>query len=403
MMRVLNIIILITIAASTLYISFDQPQTITSNDAVIHCEIMAPTIRNGLNPYIHENLVQSDIRKEKRDSVSNTPFNHIPTLNTLLLILCNETQVNWLNLYPYFLLFTFSFVVLFISKIGAQPLHYSLFFLSLGNGVYQSIRNGNLSSFAFLFLVLSCYLVWKKKYFIGGILYSVYCLYRITPLIVIVLLLFFLSNERAKKFLKGFSSMFIPSVLFSGLFQTVLLKDWFLRVLLPEKVSNKFNESLSEGRQVLGENILGDYFDIPSVLNLIHFINKLSFTLAVVLSIFFIFSFYKLFLSLNRIEFNLDTLIVLNILHLSITPYFRSYHIIELSFIITIWLIRNHKEFPMEYWIFPVSLYIGTYIKSIDGDTLYVILFNDLSIPLLLFFFFTKVLYIEIKKKSQLG
>ena len=82
MMRVLNIIILITIAASTLYISFDQPQTITSNDAVIHCEIMAPTIRNGLNPYIHENLVQSDIRKEKRDSVSNTPFNHIPTLNT---------------------------------------------------------------------------------------------------------------------------------------------------------------------------------------------------------------------------------------------------------------------------------------------------------------------------------
>ena len=106
MKNTLNIIILITIAASTLYISYLQPQTITSNDAIIHCEIMAPTIRNDLNPYIHKNLVQSDIRDNKRDSVSNTPFNHIPTLNSLLLILCNETKLNWLNLYPYFLLFT---------------------------------------------------------------------------------------------------------------------------------------------------------------------------------------------------------------------------------------------------------------------------------------------------------
>ena len=108
MKRVLNITILITIAVSTLYISLDQPQVITSNDAVIHCEIMAPTIRNNLNPYMHENLVQSDMREEKKDNLSNTPFNHIPTLNTLLLILCNETEANWFNLYPYFLVFAFS-------------------------------------------------------------------------------------------------------------------------------------------------------------------------------------------------------------------------------------------------------------------------------------------------------
>jgi len=402
MKRVLNITILITIAVSTLYISLDQPQVITSNDAVIHCEIMAPTIRNNLNPYVHENLVQSDIREEKKDNLSNTPFNHIPTLNTLLLILCNETEANWFNLYPYFLVFTFSFVIIFISKISTQPLHYSLFFISIGNGVYQSIRSGNLSSFAFLFLVLSCYLVWKEKYLGGGILYSIYCLYRITPLVVILLLLFFVSNKKARDFLKGFAYMFIPAILYSVLFQTVLLRDWFFRVLIPESISNRFNESLSEGRQVLGDNILGDYFDIPSVLNLIHYLNRISLALAILLSIFFIFSFSKLFLSLNKVEFGIDALLALNILHLAITPYFRSYHMIELSFIITIWLIRNRDEFPMEYWVFPLSLYLGTYIKSLNGDTLYVLLFNDLSAPLLLLFFFSQLLYQDIKKKSRI-
>ena len=401
MKKILNIIILVTIAASTLYISYVQPQTITSNDAIIHCEIMAPTIRNELNPYVHENLAKSDLRVEKKDSVSNTPFNHIPTLNALLLTLCNETQINWLTLYPYFLLFTFSLVIVFISKISSQPLHYSILFLSIGNGMYQSIRSGNLSSFSFLFLILSCYLVYKEKYFIGGIFYSIYCLYRITPLIVIILMLFFITNLRAKKFLLGFSSVFVTSILFSGLFQTVLLKDWVLRVLLPESISNRFNESLSAGRQVLGDNIFGDYFDIPSVINFIHFINKSSLPLAIGFSILFIYSSYRLFSSIDRANFNLETLIILNILHLVITPYFRSYHIIELSFIITIWLTRTHKEFPIEYWVFPISLYIGTYIKFLEGDTFYVILFNDLSAPLLLFFLFSQLLYEDIKKKSQ--
>ena len=401
MKKVLNIIILVTIAASTLYTSYVQPQTITSNDAIIHCEIMAPTIRNELNPYIHENLVKSDLRVEKKDSISNTPFNHIPTLNSLLLILCNETQINWLNLYPYFLLLTFSLVIVLISKTSDQPLHYSVLFLSIGNGMYQSIRSGNLSSFAFLFLVLSCYLVFKEKYFVGGIFYSIYCLYRITPFIIIIFVLFFITNPRAKKFLLGIFSVFVTSILFSGLFQTVLLRDWVLRVLLPESISNRFNESLSAGRQVLGNNIFGDYFDIPSVMNFVHFINKSSLALAIGFSLFFIYSSYKLFLSIDKSDFNLETLIILNILHLIITPYFRSYHIIELSFIITMWLTITRKEFPIEYWVFPISLYIGTYIKFLEGDTFYVILFNDLSAPLLLFFLLSQYLYQDINKKSR--
>ena len=68
--------------------------------------------------------------------------------------------------------------------------------------------------------------------------------------------------------------MFIPAILYSVLFQTVLLRDWFFRVLIPESISNRFNESLSGGRQVLGDNILGDYFDIPSVLNTTEFRNS---------------------------------------------------------------------------------------------------------------------------------
>ena len=400
MKNTLNIIILITIAASTLYISYLQPQTITSNDAIIHCEIMAPTIRNDLNPYIHKNLVQSDIRDNKRDSVSNTPFNHIPTLNSLLLILCNETDLNWLNLYPYFLLFTFSLVILFITKISNQPIHYSVLFISIGNGVYQSIRSGNLSSFAFLFLVLSCYSIWRRKYFLGGILYSIYCLYRMTPLIVILLLLFLINNTEVKKFLKGFLSIFVPAILFSTISQTLLLRDWVLRVLIPERIANNFNESLSEGRQVLGSGILGDYFDIPSVFNLIHYVNKFSSVLSFLIFIFFAYSSYKLFISQDKTLFGLETFVVLNILHIVITPYFRSYHIIELSFLITIWLISNKKEFPIEYWLFPLLLYVGTYIKSIVGDTFFVIVFNDLSAPLLIFFFLCQVLYQQNNKKS---
>jgi len=400
MKNTLNIIILITIAASTLYISYLQPQTITSNDAIIHCEIMAPTIRNDLNPYIHKNLVQSDIRDNKRDSVSNTPFNHIPTLNSLLLILCNETALNWLNLYPYFLLFTFSLVILFITKISNQPIHYSVLFISIGNGVYQSIRSGNLSSFAFLFLVLSCYSIWRRKYFLGGILYSIYCLYRMTPLIVILLLLFLINNTEVKKFLKGFLSIFVPAILFSTISQTLLLRDWVLRVLIPERIANNFNESLSEGRQVLGSGILGDYFDIPSVFNLIHYVNKFSSVLSFLIFIFFAYSSYKLFMSQDKTLFGLETFVVLNILHIVITPYFRSYHIIELSFLITIWLISNKKEFPTEYWLFPLLLYVGTYIKSIEGDTFFVIVFNDLSAPLLLFFFLCQILYQQNNTKS---
>ena len=296
MKKVLNIIILVTIAGSTLYTSYVQPQTITSNDAIIHCEIMAPTIRNELNPYIHENLAKSDVREEKKDSLSNTPFNHIPTLNFLLLILCNETELNWMTLYPYFLLITFSLVITLISKISNEPLYYSVLFLSIGNGMYQSIRSGNLSSFAFLFLVLSCYSVFKEKYFVSGIFYSIYCLYRITPLIVIIFVIFFITDPKARKFLLGFSSVFATSILFSVLFQTVLLRDWILRVLIPESISNKFNETLSAGRQVLSNKIFGDYFDIPSVMNFIHFINKSSLILAIICSVFFVYSSYKLFL-----------------------------------------------------------------------------------------------------------
>ena len=403
MKKVLNIIILVTIAGSTLYTSYVQPQTITSNDAIIHCEIMAPTIRNELNPYIHENLTKSDIREEKKDSLSNTPFNHIPTLNFLLLILCNETEMNWMTLYPYFLLITFSLVIMLISKISNEPLYYSVLFLSIGNGMYQSIRSGNLASFAFLFLVLSCYSVFKEKYFVSGIFYSIYCLYRITPIIVIIFVIFFIADPKARKFLLGFSSVFATSILFSVLFQTVLLRDWVLRVLIPESISNKFNETLSAGRQVLSNKIFGDYFDIPSVINFIHFISKSSLVLAIICSVFFVYSSYKLFLYIDKSNFNLETLIVLNILHLVFTPYFRSYHIIELSFIITIWLSTTRKEFPIEYWVFPISLYIGTYIKFLEGDTFYVILFNDLSAPLLLFFLFSQLLYEDLKKKNQVS
>jgi hypothetical protein len=290
-----------------------------------------------------------------------------------------------------------------ISKISNEPLYYSVLFLSIGNGMYQSIRSGNLSSFAFLFLVLSCYSVFKEKYFVSGIFYSIYCLYRITPIIVIIFVIFFIADPKTRKFLLGFSSVFATSILFSVLFQTILLRDWVLRVLIPESISNKFNETLSAGRQVLSNKIFGDYFDIPSVINFIHFISKSSLVLAIICSVFFVYSSYKLFLYIDKSNFNLETLIVLNILHLVFTPYFRSYHIIELSFIITIWLSTTRKEFPIEYWVFPISLYIGTYIKFLEGDTFYVILFNDLSAPLLLFFLFSQLLYEDLKKKNQVS
>ena len=63
----------------------------------------------------------------------------------------------------------------------------------------------------------------------------------------------------------------------------------------------------------------------------------------------------------------------------------------------------TRKEFPIEYWVFPISLYIGTYIKFLEGDTFYVILFNDLSAPLLLFFLFSQLLYEDLKKKNQVS
>tara|TARA_Y100000590_G_scaffold235774_1_gene265532 strand:+ start:4845 stop:6044 length:1200 start_codon:yes stop_codon:yes gene_type:complete len=390
MKKTLNIILFITIAVSTLYISFDQPQTITSNDAVIHCEIMAPTIKNGLNPYIHENLVISDTREEKKDSISNTPFNHIPTLNGLLLILCNETKVNWVNLYPYILFVIFCLAILFISTTSIQPAYYSLFFISFGNGVYQSIRSGNLSSFAFLFLVIACYMIDKDWYLIGGAFYGIYILYRMTPLVVVILILFILKNKKARQFLIGFSSIFVSSLIYSSIFQTVLLKDWFLRVVLPESLSNRINPALSEGRQMWEQNILGDYFDIPSVLNFIHYFNSLSIFLGIGISIFTLYSLYKILLSIDRFELNLEIFLVLNLVHLAISPYFRSYHIIELAFIATILIAKNNEEFPLVYWIFPTSFYLSTYLRVIEINPVYTTVLHDLAPPLLLLYLFSQ-------------
>ena len=211
-----------------------------------------------------------------------------------------------------------------------------------------------------------------------------------TPLVVVILILFILKNKKARQFLIGFSSIFVSSLIYSSIFQTVLLKDWFLRVVLPESLSNRINPALSEGRQMWEQNILGDYFDIPSVLNFIHYFNSLSIFLGIGISIFTLYSLYKILLSIDRFELNLEIFLVLNLVHLAISPYFRSYHIIELAFIATILIAKNNEEFPLVYWIFPTSFYLSTYLRVIEINPVYTTVLHDLAPPLLLLYLFSQ-------------
>ncbi len=211
-----------------------------------------------------------------------------------------------------------------------------------------------------------------------------------TPLVVVILILFILKNKKAREFLIGFSSIFVSSLIYSSIFQTTLLRDWFLRVILPESISNRINPALSEGRQMWEQNILGDYFDIPSVLNFIHYLNSLSIFLGIGISIFTIYSLYKTLFSIDRFEFNLEIFLILNLVHFAISPYFRSYHIIELAFIATILIAKNNEEFPLVYWMFPISVYLATYIRTIEIDPIYTTVLHDLAPPLLLLYLFSQ-------------
>ena len=339
MKNLLNNSYTLLILALGILISILQPLTINSNDAYIYCDVVYPTIQNGENPYIDENLY-----KNKNDSVPElisfpVGYNHPPILISALNVLCSEDLFNWRYSYPllFILNFLFASLVLFRKNIAEDNIKVSLFYFFGLNSTIFAYKSGNLTLFAHTLLIL-CFILFSRKFiFLSSIVFSFYLFFKIQPVFLIVILFFFRKEKDIFDFIKytiATSAIIFSSQLF---FYYDLTLSWINKVLLPNQLFK--TEIINEYEVSTG--VLGNP-DHPTLLNLFIKLRELNIILGVfflIVSLFFIYYSVK---SLHSYESD-TVLIYCFLVYFLCSYYFRSYSLIDLNLFLSLWMMNNPK------------------------------------------------------------
>lgn len=319
-------------------VSFNQPLTINSNDAVTHCRDHAPLLEKNLDPYAKENI-----------SYNAPPFNYPPVLIPLVKGVCSEIFFQgWAIFYPFLLILNALVAFKLFSSVSKDSLFSSAFYLTACNAFYFSYKSGNLSSLSFSFFLLSFYLLVNKKFSLAGLAYGFFAIFRIFPYIVPLLLLL---KWRTKNF-RDFSLTSLSTFLFASLYSFTTNKDLFLNwanrtifetVIPPSLLQNMSNsKSISPGYSSLDIGLLSVLNDLTDHATIINFGYYTYQKLGIVFLLLYILAISLLiinllFLILKRTSWEEERVFLFTyFLFLSINFYFNKYYIVELTFILGI-------------------------------------------------------------------
>tara|TARA_B100000902_G_scaffold92739_1_gene96025 strand:+ start:5863 stop:7005 length:1143 start_codon:yes stop_codon:yes gene_type:complete len=314
-----------------LVIIINQPRSITKNDALIHCNITNIISFNNMDPYLVENIEKVYPNNFPTD-MEKIGTNYLPLVVKSLKIFCHP-YINWIENYKYFLTMI---PMLFIAFNYKNNLTGFVLVLTGFNGLYQALRSGNISIIAQIILLVFFISLFKKKILISSFLFSLLVYIKITLLPIYIFLLFARKNQEIKKFIIYSFSSLTFLVFLTFLVEGEIFRTWI-------KYYNVFSKSEAINNFNVVNDIFGNYYDTPSVPNLLFYLynsNLLLFFLTSLSVLLIMFSTIKNILKNdgNTLDVFMNTLT----LYFLLNPYIRTYHLIEVAIFVAFY-IKNRK------------------------------------------------------------
>ena len=184
-------------------------------------------------------------------------------------------------------------------------------------------------------IVCTALLIHYERPIAAGALFGVYAIFRMTPLFILPIYFFFGNKYFVRKFTLGAGLSVASSFIYSLIFQFEYLIYWIVRVVLPESFEKYFNVEEITGLRI-ASNIYNDTFDFPTIWNIF---NELSINQRLIPVLAFIFFFVVMY-KLRSIDINNQLLAfcISYLVYYVVTPYNRPYHLLEVSFILIVFL-----------------------------------------------------------------
>ena len=314
-----------------LVIIINQPRSITKNDALVHCNITNIISFNNMDPYLVENI-EKVYPNNFPIEVEKIGTNYLPLVVKSLKIFCHP-YINWIENYKYFLAMI---PILFIVFNYKNNLTGFVLVLTGFNGLYQALRSGNISIIAQIILLVFFISLFKKKIPISAFLFSLLVYIKITVLPIYIFLLFARKNQEIKKFI-----IYSFSFLTFLVFLTFLIEEEIFRTWI--KYYNIFSKSETINNFNVINDIFGNYYDTPSVPNLLFYLYNSNLLLFFLISLSVLLIMFSTIKNISKNDTNtLDVFMNTFILYFLLNPYIRTYHLIEVAIFVAFY-IQNRK------------------------------------------------------------
>ena len=314
-----------------LVIIINQPRSITKNDALVHCNITNIISFNNMDPYLMENI-EKVYPNNFPIEVEKIGTNYLPLVVKSLKIFCHP-YINWIENYKYFLAMI---PILFIVFNYKNNLTGFVLVLTGFNGLYQALRSGNISIIAQIILLVFFISLFKKKISISSFLFSLLVYIKITVLPIYIFLLFARKNQEIKKFI-----IYSFSFLTFLVFLTFLIEEEIFRTWI--KYYNIFSQSETINNFNVINDIFGNYYDTPSVPNLLFYLYNSNLFLFFLISLSVLLIMFSTIKNISKNDANtLDIFMNTFILYFLLNPYIRTYHLIEVAIFVAFY-IQNRK------------------------------------------------------------
>ena len=157
---------------------------------------------------------------------------------------------------------------------------------------------------------------------------------------MILILIFEQKNKNIRELVIKTSLLFLVLILITYFLEKELLDTWI-------KYFNIFSNTNNINSYSVFDDIFGNYYDTPSVPNLLHYLLQLNVLLfIIVFSVLIIFVLYVL-RSFLKNSTNVEQVIIDSFLvYLILNPYLRTYHLIEIAIFLCFYFYKkNHNEF----------------------------------------------------------
>ena len=312
----------------------NEPRSVTKNDALIHCEITNILTFNNLDPYLEENI-EKVYPKIFPVEIEKIGTNYLPLVIKSFKLLCHP-YINWVENYKYFLAIVPITFLFFNFKNSSA----SIALLLTGfNGFYQAFRSGNISIVAQLILMLFFISLFRKKFVLSSLLFSLLVYIKVTMLPIYIVLLIAIKNEEINKFIKFSIPTLFTLIYITYLLEGEIFKTWinYYNIFSSFETVNSFN---------VINDIFGNYYDTPSVPNLLFYLYQ-SNLLIFFSALFLVLIFCMLLLNnLRKRNVPIEQIFIdIFILYFLLNPYLRTYHLFELAILLAFYIKdRNGKS-----------------------------------------------------------